>query len=200
MLFASIILGATCILSKNPKLNTFNNYTLPYTIGKWTGTDVNCDKRKLMSILEASDIVFRKYVKDDISVTLYLAYYQDLSSSDFAHAPTVCYLGQGWNIKKNEFISRKIAGKIVTINRILVEKGEKKQLVYTWWQTKDKIFASHSKHRFYQLWKHLFASNSSAIWVRITIDGNGQKILSKEHIILSFCKDMAPLFKNYFKF
>lgn len=175
-----------------------NTYQLPMTLGNWRASDVNTDLESLQKGLGAQSMIFRSYTNGDDSVMLYLAYYKDVDSANLVHAPAVCYPGQGWTIKTDEIASINILNKETDVNRLIIQKGKDKELVYNWWQTGDAIIPRNSTNRFYQMYKSVLGQNPSTIWVRLSVSAV-DNMVPNERLLMQFAGDLFPFLGNYFK-
>jgi EpsI family protein len=189
---------------ENPaEKNPGDIYSLPLTIGQWEGNDVEYDPELLASWLGTTKIVFRNYRNrvNGYDVTLYVAYYKDFESSDKAHAPEVCYPGQGWEVRSDGDVQYELSGSNAHFRRMTVEKNSEQEIVYSWWQTGKKIIPYNSWYHLNQILNKITFQDTSAIWVRISagISGDQGKNTHGEDMIKVFCKDAAPLFTNYFQ-
>jgi len=180
-----------------------NVYTLPLSTGDWEGSDISYDHDLLTSWLGTTHIVFRSYQdhRRGYMVTLYLAYYPDIGSADMAHAPEVCYPGQGWSIRSNDIVECTISGRQVWVKRLAIEKASQEEVVYSWWQTGRAIYARNSTYHLSQIFRSMVSRDTSAIWVRISAETNSMqgKTNSGEEAIRIFCTEVAPMFDLYFK-
>lgn len=168
---------------------------VPDLVGSWRSTDAGADLDFLKSSLGAQDIVFRNYYSGMDMVNLYIAYYKDVDSANRVHAPAVCYPGQGWKIVVDETVTRVMCGKKVRINRIVIQKEDRKEMVYNWWQTGDKTIAANSVNRFYQMFRSITGRDPSTLWVRLSIALKNDED-KQEELALKFCNDLKPLLVN----
>jgi len=178
-------------------------YSLPLAFDRWKGFDLSYDHALLTSWLGTDNIVFRRY--QDLSkgqvVTIYIAYYPNIESSDKAHAPEVCYPGQGWEVKSNKNIDVMIYGSTVKIKRMCIERNAEHQVVYSWWQTSSNIIAGNTWYHLEQIFKRLRLLDTSSIWVRISSESVpvSYNKYSGEAAVKAFSKDVAPYLSNYFQ-
>ncbi len=178
-------------------------YSLPLTFGDWEGTDLVYNRELLTSWLGTDFITFRNYENkaNGRVVTLYAAYYPDLEASDMAHSPEVCYPGQGWKITKDDDIDIMISGRRENVMRLDIQKGSEQQVVYSWWQTENRIIGENSWYHMYQILNKVAHRNTSSIWVRISADSaRGARGEDPEQdVLIPFSNDIADLLANYFK-
>ena len=179
-------------------------YTLPASFGNWQSNELSYNRELLTSWLGTEHIVFRQYrnTENDDSVALYLAYYQDLESADMAHAPEVCYPGQGWKILSNDETRFTLStGAHIRTKRMLIQKNAEREVVYSWWQTDGAIIAGNSWYHLNQIIKRIAFKDTSSIWVRISTReaGGEEKNNVADNAIREFCEEVVPLLDNYFK-
>ncbi len=172
-------------------------YAIPPTIGQWIGSDVDADIKGLKEAIGAQRVVFRTYRCEQDEVSVYLAYYQNVNSADMVHAPEVCYTGQGWSMKENNIVSRKFGPRHAMVNRMVIEKLERQELVYAWWQTGDKTIPRNSVNRFYQVIRSITGKHPSTVWVRISV-ALGDDTTGDEDRLTMFGGQLMPLLGNYF--
>lgn len=172
-------------------------YTVPDTIGQWIGSDVDADIEGLKEAIGAQRAVFRTYRRGRDEVSLYLAYYKDVNSANMVHAPEVCYSGQGWTLKENDIVPRKLGSRHAMVNRMVIEKLERQELVYAWWQTGDKTIPRNSVNRFYQVMRSITGKYPSTVWVRISVALSGENAGDEDRLRM-FGGQLMPLLGNYF--
>jgi len=174
-----------------------STYELPGRIGDWQGENLDTNLDFLRSELGAQSILFRTYVKQDTTITLYLAYYKDVDSANRVHSPTVCYPGQGWKVISDDVLGLNMNGRKVDINRLVIEKEKERELVYNWWQTGDAAFPRNSTNRFYQMYKSVSGDNPSTVWVRLSTSMN-RSAHADESDIGRLTTEIIPLLHGYF--
>ena len=75
-------------------------------------------------------------------MTFYVAYYASQRSGDSAHSPRSCLPGGGWemdDLSQRKLPASYINGQPVRVNRVQIQKGEAKQLVYYWFQQRGRV-------------------------------------------------------------
>ncbi len=174
-----------------------SSYRLAENIGDWHSQEVQTNMDLLRAELGAQSILFRSYSKPGGSITLYLAYYKDVDSANRVHAPTVCYPGQGWTVVEDTVIDQTTDGRRAGINRLVIEKGKARELVYNWWQTGDAIFPKNSTNRFYQMYRSVAGEDPSTVWVRLSIDLS-DSAHAREADLAQLTGALMPLIEGYF--
>ena len=72
---------------------------VPATIGKWHSSEVPIDQREL-TMAGALDYLSRKYVSRDDGTAVYVTILCGRHGPMSVHAPTVCFVGAGWNLNE----------------------------------------------------------------------------------------------------
>jgi exosortase D (VPLPA-CTERM-specific) len=115
----------------------------PRHLGEWEGHAQALTTEELDS-LKLDDYVLMDYrtPSGPMSVNFYVAYYASQRKGESAHSPQTCIPGGGWEI--NELTRKPIdgfslAGHPLVVNRVVIQKGEVKQLVYYWFQQRGRI-------------------------------------------------------------
>jgi len=155
------------------------------------------DEADLKASVGAQEMVFRAYRSGSDTVILYLAYYKDVKSADRVHAPEVCYWAQGWTVRQNQIVHRTLGTGHAMINRMIIEKPEKRELVYNWWLTGNRIIPWNSINRLYQVVRGVSGRHPSTLWVRISIVLKGSTDRHEKRLTM-FAKDLLPLLGGYF--
>ncbi len=197
LVLALIVFGSTHTMKRSLHSESISLYRIPESIGPWEGRSLGTDLNLLKSAIGAQDIVFRTYKKGTEAVTLYVAYYKDIDSANEVHAPAVCYPGQGWTVSEDEIVLRELGAGKAGVNRLLIDKGDRQELVYCWWQTGDRVIPRNSANRLYQMIKGLTGRNPSTVWIRVSADTR-KNVKSCENSVMRFSREMAPLIRNYF--
>ncbi|MBU4484309.1 EpsI family protein [bacterium] len=129
------------------------------------------------------------------AVSLYIGYRATafLENENFFHSPTVCLPGSGWKIKETS--THKIANvpffQDLTITKMVMEEPGTKQLVYFWFQTKNK--ATHDKdiNRFHLALHAIRMDNTHDLFIRpITYIKPDETIKDAEERMDRFVREM----------
>lgn len=179
-------------------------YVLPTSFGAWQSRELDYNRELLTGWLGTDHIIFRRYQNTESrdEVVLYIAYYKDLESSDLAHAPEVCYPGQGWRILSNQKTQLNLtAGTHTNAKRIIIEKDSEQEIVYYWWQTEGNTFAGNSFYHLLQIMDRITFKDTSSVWVRISArnDWINEQDVVPDKVIREFCEEAVPLIDQYFK-
>lgn len=180
------------VLKRSLPAEQGHHRAIPVNIGAWKGSEVDCDRPSLIAAIGAQDIIFRSYRNGADSIVLYVAFYKDVDSADNMHAPDVCYEGQGWLVAEDEVVGKNLGAARALINRLVVTKAGKKELVYTWWLTSGRTIPRNSLNRFYQMYMSVTGRSASTIWIRMS-RRLGENPAREEERMARFCADLMPI-------
>jgi len=113
------------------------------------------------------------------SVSLYIGYRGSafLENENFFHSPTVCLPSSGW---KTKYTSKRIVSGVprfgnLPVTQMVIENLGSKQLVYFWFQTKDKVTHDKNINRFHLALDAIHKRNTYDLFIRvITSISNGK--------------------------
>jgi len=151
-----------------PVRQTFASF--PHQIRDWSGHEGKIDPTTL-SVLNATDYYIGDFSEaaTRTPVNLFVAYYDSLSKGAAIHSPRVCLPGNGW-----EFVSfeERDFGELApetygTFNRVVVQKGMQKILMYYWFQQRERRTANEFSMKYYLLVDSLKKSRKDGALVRI---------------------------------
>jgi exosortase D (VPLPA-CTERM-specific) len=127
-----------------PKRHDFAQF--PLRLGTWTGRPDSLNNQQLDSLkLDDYVLIDFRSEKYSVPVNFYVAYYASQRKGESAHSPQTCIPGGGWEI--TELTQRPISGfdlngSPLVVDRVIIQKGEIKQLVYYWFQQRGRIMTN----------------------------------------------------------
>ena len=173
----------------------------PTIIGEWQGSEDTIEK-KFLDVLKLDDYILANYRRPSgETVNFYSAYYQSQRGGASAHSPRSCIPGGGWRIKEFEtktLNTIEVAGKPLSVNRLLIKKGDYGQLVYYWFQQRGRIITNEYLVKFYLFWDALTLNRTDGALVRVTTDlqpGEDPAIADKR--LSLFAQSMMPKLSQF---
>jgi EpsI family protein len=166
---AASAIAAAQASAEKPVRQEFASF--PLTIGAWKGENAAIDA-ETRNALKATDYLSADYARslsEAGEVSLFVSYYQSLSKSGAIHSPRVCLPGSGWEFSSFEqrgFGELK-PGAPGTFNRVVVQKGEHRILMYYWIQQNGRRTASEFRAKYYLLKDSLTAGRKDGALVRL---------------------------------
>jgi exosortase D (VPLPA-CTERM-specific) len=194
----SSYLLATRVEAKPPRTE-FSSF--PLVLGNWHGKQEFLDKIYL-DALKLDDYFLANYTNDGRDlVNFYVAYYATQRAGESAHSPRTCIPGGGWEIKSlapHAVSGVTFAGKQLVVNRLVIQKGDSKQLVYYWFQQRGRIITNEYKVKWYLLKDELTRNRSDGALVRVTavLDANTD-INEADKRLADFTRSVSSVLSKY---
>jgi EpsI family protein len=111
-----------------------------------------------------------------VPLNFYVAYYEfQRKSGDFIHSPKLCLPGAGWFIDLNHTrtIGNADTGEL-HFNELVTRKGEDSQLVYFWYQGRERNFTNEFSAKFWMVWDGIWRRRTDGALVRLVMPMDGQ--------------------------
>ena len=182
-----------------PDRMTFADF--PMEIQEWKGKPDRLEQIYL-DVLKLDDYVIADYVNAAGNVVnFYSAYYASQRKGESAHSPRTCIPGGGWQIKEltqREVDGVTIGGMPLEVNRLLISKGDHQQLVYYWFQGRNRIITNEYMVKWFLFWDSLTRSRSDGALVRLTaFVAPGEDLAEADRLLTSFARDVSGLLTDY---
>jgi len=175
-----------------PEHRSFVNY--PLQIVDWKGKHEKLDVA-VVEKLGMTDYLLANYRNEQGSlVNFYVAYYQSQRKGVSPHSPRVCIPGGGWEIAQFE----RIEANGHPVNRVLIKKGNQRQLVYYWFQGHGRLVANEYINKWYLFIDSIFKNRTDGALVRYTIAvAQHEDISVAEAKVLSFMAESESQLNDY---
>lgn len=201
------VLGALALVSvmmpqrveKIPARTSFTEF--PNQIDGWKSRR-NTLESVYLNALKLDDYLLADYARPDgQAVNLYMAWYDSQRGGQSAHSPRTCIPGGGWRITS---LTRQRVPEValenvpLSVNRVLIENGSNKQLVYYWFQQRGRVVTNEYMVKLYLFWDALTRQRTDGALVRLSIAiPSGQSVEQVEPQLVSFLRVAAPKFGAY---
>ncbi len=154
-----------------PQRTTFAEF--PLHIGPWRGT-LQTMQSGYVKELKFTDYILANYTDaDQPRVNFYVAYYASQHAGDSAHSPRSCIPGGGWVIKsltQRDIKNVRINGQPLRVNRVLIQMGSTRQLVYYWFQEQGRLLTNDYLVKWFLFWDALTRNRTDGALVRLVTD------------------------------
>jgi len=178
---------------------------LPMWIGGMEGRNAPEMKQNILNILGVDDYISRVYYKENSpSVGLYIGYYQSQRTGATIHSPLNCLPGAGWLPIRNERIPITVTdGRVITVNRITIDKSGVSQVVLYWYHSHGRVIASEYTGKIYTVLDALRTSRTDAALVRITSQlppnppSKEEAEAEAEKAVIEFTQALFPLLSEF---
>jgi len=152
--------------------------------------------------LKLDDFAMNNYASSNgAAINFYSAYYDSQKKGASAHSPRSCIPGGGWRITSlaDHSVADTSVGDVpLVVNRLLIEKGEYKQLVYYWFQQRGRIVTNEYMMKWYLFWDAMTRSRTDGALIRLTtVLDEGQDVDIADERLESFAKVVAPIIPEY---
>jgi len=142
----------------------------PLQLGEWGGAS-SVMERQYLDALQLDDYMLADYsAVEKIPVNVYVAYYQSPKKGLSSHSPRQCIPGGGWEITSFETLHLAQASRIAPtpdVNRVAIQKGGQKQIVYYWFKQRDRWITSEYLVKFFLFWDSLTRHRADGALVRL---------------------------------
>jgi EpsI family protein len=140
---------------------------LPAAIGAWRSAgDLEIDQDSL-KVLKADDYLSRLYVRGNVAVSLFIAYYATQQQGDTMHSPMNCLPASGWEPMANERVQIPTGGAPINANRVVIQKALDKDVVLYWYQSHGRTIASEYASKAYLVLDSIRRHRSDAALIRV---------------------------------
>jgi exosortase D (VPLPA-CTERM-specific) len=151
-----------------PQRKSFAEF--PLSMGEWHGTADRIDPDSLR-MLKLDDYLLADYSAGNaLPVNLYVSYYASQANGNSAHSPRACIPGDGWEISgfgERELSTVKFNGLPLRINRVVISRGENRQLVYYWFQQRGRNVTDEYVVKLHIFWDAIARHRSDGAMVRL---------------------------------
>ena len=138
-------------------------------MGEWHGRTSSLDAATVQG-LGLTDYILSDYAKKDgRQVNFYVAYYASQRNGLSPHSPSVCIPGNGWQITdlQRTHYSNSDSSVSLPLNRVIIEKGSQKELVYYWFEERGMKIANEYVSKLYLLRDAMFKNRTDGALVRL---------------------------------
>ncbi|MEO8019364.1 MAG: VPLPA-CTERM-specific exosortase XrtD [Pseudomonadota bacterium] len=168
--------------------------------GAWTGRRDRLDGIYLET-LKLDDYLLADFNADGRPpVNLYVAYYNSQRRGESVHSPRSCIPGGGWHIEA--IAPRDIAltgsGGTLSVNRVVIERGDVKQVVYYWFDQRGRVLTSEYLVKWYIFWDSLTRNRTDGAMLRLTVPVRaGQSEADADRTLEEFARALVPALRPY---
>lgn len=173
----------------------------PLQLGEWSCAERGDLTPAVWKTLGATDILLCDYRRADppAFVSVYVGYHSTQireegggGGENSIHPPAHCLPGSGWSIIDNRTIPLENAGlpgERPLVKRLVIAKGESRQLVYYWYQSRGRVISEDWKKIIYVGMDRAMRGRTDGSLVRFTIPiARGDEAAADQAFL-----DIAPL-------
>jgi len=161
-------------------------------------------RRQIMEKKYRDVLKFDDYFMADFSdsthspVNLYVAYYESQRKGSSIHSPRSCIPGGGWRIQSVSTESLNINASPIQANRVLIQKGKIRQLVYYWFDQRGRNLTNEYLVKWFLFWDALTRNRTDGALVRYTtLISPSESLDTAEARLKKFMQSTTPLLTQY---
>ena len=156
----------------------------PLELGSWRCAEKGEIAPEVLANLGASDYLICTYrdAGDEAVVDTYVGYHETQvrkegggAGENSIHPPEHCLPGSGWDVIDARIVPLELpgpgdaAGQPFEAKRFVIAKGNARQLVYFWYQSRGRILARNHEVILYRFWDRATRGRTDGSLVRLTI-------------------------------
>jgi EpsI family protein len=170
---ASVYLGIALRAEPTPIREPLSQ--LPLAMGGWRGTVEPGFSEDIVTQLGVDEYILRTYSDKAAFVGLYVGFYASQRQGDTIHSPLNCLPGAGWvpvDRERTAVPVRSAPGgpvRTIEVNRFVIQKGLDRQMVFYWYQSRDRVVASEYWGKVYTVVDAIRYNRTDAALVRVTV-------------------------------
>jgi len=173
----------------------------PLIVDGWQGKTGYLEQIYI-DVLKLTDYVMNDYQGEDGgTVNFYSAYYSSQKKGASAHSPRSCIPGGGWRISSltQHVVQGAEINKIpLEVNRLVIQKGESKQLVYYWFQQRGRVISNEYLMKWYLFWDSMTLHRTDGALMRLTtVLRPGQEISIADKRLEDFSRKISSIIPNF---
>lgn len=174
---------------------------MPLRMGEWVGSESALEAAVVATLKPTDYFIGRFKRKSDVyPVEFYTPWYEEQRKGASIHSPKSCLPGGGWVILSHtieEVESIDAYGSPLKVNRVLMQMGEHKQLVYYWFQGRSRNITNEYMAKWYIFWDSLTRQRTDGALVRlVTYIPEGAET-EAELRLTEFLQELHPRFPKY---
>ncbi|MEW8037040.1 MAG: VPLPA-CTERM-specific exosortase XrtD [Candidatus Thiodiazotropha sp.] len=182
-----------------PERQAFSGF--PMQIDNWRGDEDRLEDVYLKT-LKLDDYLIGDYADSlGSEVNFYVAYYANQQAGSSIHSPRSCIPGGGWEIEtvtEIELPGLQVNGKPLSVNRLIIKRGEIKQLVYYWFQQRGRVITNEWLAKWYLFFDGLTKHRTDGALVRLTTSiGVGEEWVDGDRRLADFAGKVVPHLADY---
>ena len=173
----------------------------PMELGRWEGRRDRLDE-EVLNALARPDYLLADFRNDAGDwVNLYVAYYPSQRAGASAHSPRSCIPGGGWEIRDLETLALedvRLQGAPLRVNRLQIQKGEYRQLVYYWFKQRDRVLTNEYLVKWYLFWDALTRNRTDGALLSLTtVPDTAEAWAEADRRLVDFAANLPARLERY---
>jgi len=187
--------------------------TFPQQLEEWRCAGQEGMDEATLRNLGATDYLicdYRNETEPTERVNVYVGYHETQvrkegggAGENSIHPPEHCIPGSGWDVIDSQVVDLdlpglpdgRIGGR--EAKRFVIAKGNARQLVYFWYQSRGRIVARNHEVILFRVWDRAIHQRTDGSLVRLTVPIRNGDEEAAEQTLLSFAAAFAPSLTEY---
>ncbi len=158
-------------------------------------------ERQYVDVLRFDDYLLANYQGPDGLVNVYAAYYRSQEKGRATHSPKTCIPGGGWEITSLDEVvvpGHDVAGSGFRANRVMIQKGEQKQVVLYWFKQRHRVVTSEYLVKFFLLVDAMTMKRTDGALIRLVAAVQpGESEQAADQRVMQMAASVQPLLPAY---
>jgi len=172
----------------------------PSQLGPWHLIRQNVLDADVMRILRADDYINSDYAENPMQgANLFVAFFKSQRAGQAPHSPKNCLPGSGWIWTTADTIPVTIPGHAtpITINRYVVARGDLRDVVLYWYQSRERVVASEYSAKIFVVADALRYNRTDTALVKVTVPINDKKEQAATDVGVEFIRTFFATLRSY---
>lgn len=170
--------------------------TLASQFASWNMVGEYPIEKEVQDVLQASDTLSRVYQETNspYGVSLFIAFFKSQRSGVAPHSPKNCLPGNGWVPERSEIVRFPVPGNAdgIEVNQYIVQKGETKNVVVYWYQSRGRVVASEYKAKAYVMADAITSNRTDTSLVKVIAPVINDDVDTAIKVAKRFVNDSFP--------
>lgn len=158
-------------------------------------------ERQYVDVLRFDDYLLANYQGLGGPINVYAAYYRSQEKGRATHSPKTCIPGGGWEITSLDEVAvpgRDVAESGFRANRVMIQKGEQKQVVLYWFKQRHRVVTNEYLVKFFLLVDALTMKRTDGALIRLVAAVQpGESEGAADQRVLQMAAAVQPLLPAY---
>ena len=177
-----------------------NFVEFPMHLAGWQGEPMMME-RMYVDVLRFDDYLLANYQGPGGPINVYAAYYRWQENDRLAHSPKACIPGDGWEIVSLDEVAvpgGRIGKGGFRANRVMIQKGEQKQVVLYWFKQRHRLVTSEYLVKFFLLVDALTMKRTDGALIRLVAAVQpGESEGAADQRVMQMAAAVQPLLPAY---
>ena len=177
-----------------PERTYFSQF--PLEINGWKGRTYQFENGE-NDVLQLKDYLLVNFNKANTNINMYAGYTDSQRSGSVPHSPKACIPGGGWEITNTKIHEIAVDNeKTIKVTRMVIAKGESKQIVYYWFHQRGRDLSNEFSMKFALLYDAIKMNRTDGAIVRYTTRVYKSEAES-DRALEGFIRDSYPILRRH---